>query len=223
MQPETIALFAESFCAALNRLLPGWSVRAGVIHGPEDAAVRFSTEHQVTSPGHADVEFSFQDSDPASLRLMDCVVGFGDGMEKRAENAATIWISTSATALLELKYSRKGQYADHYMASDPAGLTGWHSICSSIIGWGEGDGGKALQQWWVSSGQVLPALAPALVDLQGDRPHAIKIFFGGADIAEVRVDGQHHDAASAALLALDWPRQPRPDFVRALVIALHRE
>lgn len=223
MLPEAIAQFAPAFCSELNKLKPGWTIQNDIIRGPEDAAVRFCTLHLVSSPGHADVEFSFQDGASDSLRLLDCVMGFGENIDECASSAAKIWGSTSAPALLELKYSRKGKYADHYFGHEPHGLKGWHSICSPIIGWGRGDGGKALQEWWLSTQQVLPAIAPALADLRGDQPHAVKILLGGQDIAEVRVDGQHHEAASAALLALNWPRQASPSFARAFAIAIHRE
>lgn len=223
MSPEAAVHFANAFAEVLNGVMPGWVVEQDMIRGPEDAAVRFGARHPVSSPGHADVEFSFEDRAADSLRLWDCVVGFGEDLQARARNAATIWGSTSAMALLEFKYSRRGKYADHYMSHEATGLTGWHAICSPIIGWGQGDGGRELQEWWTRHEQVLPALAPALQDLQDNLPHAIKVFLGGQDVAEVRVDGEHHDAASDALLALDWPRQDPASFVRAFVIAIHRE
>lgn len=185
MSPESVALFANAFAAVLNGVKPGWQVEKDVIRGPEDAAVRFGAKHEASSPGHADVEFSLVDSDADTPRFWDCVVGPGKSMEACVENAAKIWGSTSAMALLELKYSRKGKYADHFMSHESTGLTGWHSICSPIIGWGQGDGGRALQEWWIRRQAVLPALGPALADLQEGNPHAIKVFFGGQNVGEV--------------------------------------
>jgi len=215
--------FAEAFCQFLNDLLPGWSISDGVIRGPEDAAIRFSEEHPSSSEAHVDVEFSFQDSTGVDVRLWDCVSGFGETVADWAETAAHIWSNTTALALLELKYSRRGEYADHFHGDEPQGLTGWHCICSSVLGYGVGESGQLLQDWWLQNHTVLPGLASALDDLTDSGPHGIKILFGANDIAEVRVDGHHHEKASEALRSLDWPRLPDPGFLRVYVIAMHRE
>jgi hypothetical protein len=72
---------------------------------------------------------------------------------------------------------------------------------------------------------VLPKLSHALSSSLDDNtcPHGIKIFFGGDDIAEVRLDGEEHEAASVVLENLDWPRLASTAFVRSYVLALHRE
>ena len=223
MASSKFAHFAEAFCESLNELFPGWSITDGVIHGPDDAAVRFSEEHAADPEAHADVEFSFRNSDPEGPRLWDCVSGFGETVEDRAATACHIWTNTTALALLEWKYSRAGEYADHFRGDEPQGLTGWHCICSSVLGFGHGDSGQRLQDWWLQNQTVLPRLSSALADLADARPHGIKIFFGGCDIAEVRVDGLVHENASEALRSLDWPRLEVPGFLRVYVIALHRE
>lgn len=51
----------------------------------------------------------------------------------------------------------------------------------------------------------------------------VKILFGGANIAEVRVNGEAHEAAPGMLRGLDWPRLEQPGFLRTYVIALYRE
>ncbi len=72
---------------------------------------------------------------------------------------------------------------------------------------------------------MVPALAPALLaELAGPggrRPHGVKLFLGGRagdDVAEVRVDGEVSEAASAALRALDWPRGERLCWARLFVL-----
>lgn len=215
--------FTEAFRGRLNALKPGWSISDQRIIGPEGAAVYFSEEHNGDFMGHVDVKFCFQDDNPSGLQLWDCVSGFGASLEDCASSAAALWAATSASALLELKYSRRGEFADHFHGRDPQGLTGWHCICGAVMGYGQGESGSLLQEWWLSRHSVLPAIASALVDLPGDRPHAIKIFFGGSDIAEVRVDGEIHEAASDILLSLDWPRLELLGFLRGFIITLHRE
>lgn len=215
--------FAHAFCEVLNELMPGWSVSDEAVFGPDDAVLRFSEEHQAEFEGHTDVTFSFKDSDPGGLILWDCVSGFGESTADCASSAAHLWGGTSAPALLELKYSRSGQFADHFHAHEEGGMTGWHCICSPIMGYGLGESGNALQDWWLSRQSVLPTLSKSLSDLQDGVPHAIKIFFDGLNIAEVRVDGEIHERASATLLSLDWPRMEPFGFLRVFVIALHRE
>ncbi len=215
--------FAHAFCGALNHLMPGWSVADEAVMGPDDVVIRFSEEHCADSDGHMDVSFGFRDSDPHGLRLWDCVSGFGETIADCASSAAHLWGATSAPALLELKYSRSGHFADHFHGHELNGLTGWHCICGAVMGYGTGGSGAALQDWWISKQTVLPAISASLSDLSDDLPHAIKIFFGGPDVAEVRVDGEIHERASSTLLSLDWPRMEPFGFLRVFVIALHRE
>ncbi len=222
MSPDKILHFSSAFCDVLNDLMPGWRTHGGVILGPHGAAVRFSEQHAAASDGHVDIEFSFQDDDPGAPRLWDCITGFGATPLERARTAARIWGATSAGPLLEFKFSRKGEFADHFDADDSQGLLGWHCICSAITGYGQGNAAQSLQEWWLSGQDVLPAIAPFLSDLSGSEPHSIKIFFGGDGIVEVRIDGVIHEDASTALLSLDWPRLEPVGFLRVFVIALHR-
>lgn len=223
MAPDKTIQFAEAFCDVLNGLMPGWDTEAGVIRGPDGAVIRFSERHSAGSDGHADLEFSFRDNDPQTFRLWDCVSGFGATLSECARSAARLWGATSAGALLELRYSRRGEFADHFHGNEPQGLVGWHCICGAVIGYGQGDSPQSLQDWWLSRHAVLPTISPFLRTLADDRPHSIKVFFGAQDVAEVRVDGDIHEEASAALLSLDWPRLEPVGYIRVFVIALHRE
>jgi len=223
MAPDKINEFAASFQDALNALKPGWNSRDGSIYGPDGAVIRFSERHNADSNGHVDVEFVINDQDPDSPRLLDCVSGFGNTISDYAASAARIWASTSGVALLELKYSRRGEYADHFRGHEAKGLIGWHCICSAVLGYGRGGSAEVLQDWWLKRQTVLPAISPFLRTLSGDCPHTVKVFFGAQETAEVRVDGEIHEGASAALLALDWPRMEPPGFLRVFVIALHVE
>ncbi len=223
MAPDKIYQFAAAFQDALNALKPGWNSRDDAIYGPDGAVIHFSERHNADSNGHVDVEFVVNDRDPDSPRLWDCVSGFGPTISDCADSAAHIWASTSGGALLELKYSRQGKYADHFRGNDPQGLIGWHCICSAVLGYGLDDSADVLQEWWLERQTVLPAISPFLSTLPDHCPHTVKVFFGAQDTAEVRVDGEIHEGASAALLALDWPRMEPPGFLRVFVIALHTE
>jgi len=98
------------------------------------------------------------------------------------------------------------------------------TIAGAITGFGSGASPSALQQWWLEN-PVLPALARALGDSlnEQDAPYGLKILFGGDGVAEVRVNGEQHDAASSALASLPWPRLNPPGFVRSYLLVLHRE
>jgi len=223
MIPDKLNQFTAAFHSTLNALKPQWIVHGDALHGPDGAVVRFAERHQASSNGHVDVEFILNHLNPDSPRLWDCVSGFGPSLSDCAHSAAHIWTSTSGVTLLEMKYSGRGEFADHFHGHEPEGLLGWHSICSAVLGYGRGSSADALQAWWLGRQTALPAIAPLLRNIPGDGPHAVKIFFGAQDVAEVRVDGEIHAGASAALLALDWPRIEPPGFLRVFVIALHRE
>lgn len=222
----TDPILLEAFRDALNALKPGWSVTRDGIVGPGGAVVRLTQRHEVQSVGHVDVQFILSDASTRPAVLWDCVAGFGATPAERARFAARLWSQTTAGALCELKYSLRGEFADHFRGNEPGGLTEWHVICSPILGFGAGESSCKLQQWWLDN-PVLPSLTHALGDSlsEQDCPHGIKILFGGDGdgIAEVRVDGEPHEAASTALAGLAWPRLEPPGFVRSYVIALHRD
>jgi len=214
----------EAFQGVLNALHPGWSVTSDGLVGPGGAAVRLAQRHESSSVGHLDVQFVLDDSAARPTELWDCVAGLGATPADRARFAAGLWGQTTAGALLELKYSLRGQFADHYRGDDAGGFTGWHAIAGAIIGFGKGDSPHRLQQWWLDN-PVLPTLARALQASMSEQggPYGVKILFGGDGVAEVRVDGEQHAAASAALAGLPWPRLDPPGFVRSYVIVLHRD
>jgi hypothetical protein len=82
---------------------------------------------------------------------------------------------------------------------------------------------------WTAGHPLLPALAPVLAaeGFERDRLTGIKIFFGnhnGQEIAEVCVNGRVSEAASQALLALDWPRRDVGGaYARTFVLLVHAD
>lgn len=218
------SVLKQSFCDALNELKSGWEVVERGIIGPEGALVRFAERHESEAKGHVDVQFVLFEEFEDQGHLWDCVSGFGDTPVKRAKTAAHLWASTTGGALLELKYSRRGEFADHYAGGDAGGFSGWHVISGAILGFGSADSASQLQAWWLNH-PVLPAIAEALEEslLDGDCPHGIKILFGGDGIAEVRVNGDRHEGASDVLACLEWPRLIEAASVRSYVVVLHRD
>src|SRR5262245_38046336 len=112
MLAESIAY--EAFRDALNALKPGWVITERGIVGPGGALVRLGQRHEVESDGHVDVDFELDEADPGGTQLWDCVCGFGVTPTDKARSAAHLWSQTTAGALLEFKYSQRGEFADHY-------------------------------------------------------------------------------------------------------------
>lgn len=214
----------EAFLEVLNALRPGWVMTGDAIVGPGGAAVRLAKRHESEVDGHVDVQFVLNEGSPQPIELWDCVSGYGDTAADRARFAAYIWGQSTASVLLELKYSSRGEFAEHYHGSDADGFSGWHSIIGGIVGFGDANSLSKLQQWWLNN-PLLPALARALGDSldEKDGPFGLKILFGGDEVAEVRVNGEGHDVASSVLASLPWPRLHPPGFVRSYVLLIHRE
>ena len=156
--------------------------------------------------------------------LWDCVTGSGGTDEDIGRTAAHILGSTSALALFELQYSRKGEFADHYRGHESEGFRDWHSIAGGVVGYGDEGNASRLQTWWINN-PFLPVISRAIdPDLdEQSAPHGLKILLGGNEIAEVRLNGNRHEGASKALVELGWPRLTPPAFVRSYVIAIRRE
>jgi uncharacterized protein DUF6348 len=214
----------EAFLEVLNQCKPGWRVTERGLCGPEGDLVRLAQRHPSQAEGHVDVGFVLDTASPTRVELWDCVAGVGATPAARAQFAAHLWLQTAAAALLELKYSRRGEFADHYRGTDHNGFPAWHIICGAVVGFGKGESPGRLQRWWLEN-SVLPTVARALSSSLNEQscPHGIKILFGGDGVAEVRLDGEEHHAASMAVAALAWPRLDPPGFVRSYVIVLHRE
>lgn len=214
----------EAFREVLNALQPGWVMTGDAISGPGGAVVRLGERHRSEAEGHVDVQFVVDDGSPRPIELWDCVAGYGDTHADRAQFATHVWRQTTAGVLLELKYSIRGEFADHYHGADADGFAGWHTIHGGIVGFGSTDSASKLQQWWLNN-PLLPALARALGDSldEKDGPFGLKILVGGDAVAEVRVNGEQHDVASSMLASLSWPRLDPPAFVRSYVLLVHRE
>lgn len=134
----------------------------------------------------------------------DCVVALSGDPRK----AADAWVQTAGACLLEL-LDQHGHFADHAGPDHERGVPGWHSIISGAVGVGlDGAENRRLQTALLDA-NVLPRIASTFTaDLESPYFNGIKVFYGGqpgAMEAEIRVNGERHEAASAAMAALNLP------------------
>ena len=196
-----------------------FTVDGAVVRGPGTTAVAVR-EHPDSSGGHVDLGFVLRLGRSDSPVLWDCTAGLGKTEEEKLDNAVRMWSTTTAATVVELLDGR-GEHGDHYGPDRPGGVPGWHAVQGPACVFGFGTG--ALSEW-LSGNQVLPALADQLAP-QLDHPllNGVKLFLGGRagdDVAEVRVNGEVSEAASAALRALDWPRGERLAWARLFTLLL---
>jgi hypothetical protein len=207
----------------LNDITPGWSAEGNGVHGPRNVGVELTDFHHEYGPGHVDIGFVLGCKSQNCQTIWDCVSGYGSSVLERVQSAAHVWVTCTAPVFLELIFSGRGDYAEHYHAADPEGLRGWHAIHGPILGIGQ-EGAEILQKWWLEN-PLLPLISRNTKNSDfGDLryPHGIKLLFGGEDVAEVRIDGMRHEPASQALLLEKWPRVAR-SFVRGYILAMHPE
>jgi hypothetical protein len=131
-------------------------------------------------------------------------------------------MESTAPVVLEL-VTQKGRFADHAHGADGLGIAGWHSIHGPILAYGA-HGMDALQRW-LAEHPPMPALQRHLqAQLTPDAPHTVMLHIvanGDGSTSEVRVDGEPHRAASAALQAMSWPRRDVLAVARQLTLFAH--
>jgi hypothetical protein len=134
--------------------------------------------------------------------------GFAADPEQAIRQAIAIWADTTASVGIELA-ERQGRLAGHFGPGEAECFPGWHTIIGGITGWGLGDTARAKRQWLT---ETLPwvELAPVITTgLTRDYYNAVRIFIGQGDgfsSCEVVINGVPHQAATAALAAMGWPR-----------------
>ncbi len=163
--------------------------------------------------GHADIAVELQSKDLAETTLWDCIAFPPEGVtspENRAAYAsmqADIWRGTTLAVARSL-VTGTSDLANHVGSTDEGGVPGFHLCYSSTVVWGPGEC-SLLAGWFGSVGAFGGLAQPALDDLDPARLNSLKVVVGGSDddpIAEVRLNGEQHDAAGLHLLGLDWPR-----------------
>ena len=216
MRPqERLDVIQRSVVREMARFGQEFTVDGSVVRGPGTTAVAVREHPGQDGAGHVDLGFVLRLGQAEAPVVWDCAAGLGQTEEEKLANAVKMWATTTAATLIELQQGR-GEHGDHYR---PGELPGWHAVQGPAAVFGFGS--ERLAQW-LAENQPLPALAPALrAELTGPHLNGVKLFLGGRagdDVAEVRVNGEVAEAASAALRALDWPRGERLCWARLFVL-----
>lgn len=136
--------------------------------------------------------------------FLDCVVAVAGN----PQHAANAWAQTAGACLLEL-LDRRERFADHAGPDHERGVSGWHMIASGAVGVGVDVTESRRLQHALVNANVLHRIADTFTsDLERSSFHGVKVFYGGQPgsmQAEIRVSGQRHEAASAAMGALNLP------------------
>lgn len=137
--------------------------------------------------------------------------------------AADNWVQTAGACLLEL-LDRRGRFADHAGPDHKRGFPGWHSITSGAVGLGLDTAENRRLQTALVDANVLHRIADTFTaDLESPYFNGVKVFYGGrpgAMQAEVRVNGERHEAASTAMAALNLPEPTTFTTVRCYALLL---
>jgi len=151
--------------------------------------------------------------------FLDCVVAMAEDPRRAADS----WVQTAGACLLEL-LDRRERFADHAGPDDRRGVPGWHSITSGAVGLGLDVAENRRLQTALLDMNVLHRIAGTFTpDLESPFFNGVKVFYGGlpgAMQAEVRVNGERHDAASAAMTALNLPEPTAFTTVRYYALLL---
>ncbi|MEU6239649.1 DUF6348 family protein [Streptomyces sp. NPDC047024] len=149
----------------------------------------------------------------------DCLVAMAGDHRKAADS----WVETAGACLLEL-LDRREHFADHVGPGHERGVPGWHSITSGAVGLGLDTAENRRLQTALIDANVLHHIADSMTaDLESPFFNGVKVFYGGspgAMQAEVRINGERHEAASAAMTALDLPEPTAFTVVRYYALLL---
>ncbi|MCL2091284.1 MAG: DUF6348 family protein [Micrococcales bacterium] len=204
----------------------GWTVDGEFISAPGTTLAVVVRDYCDAGPKHLGLEFVLNVDNPAETTIFDCVSGLADDPVEATRQAVSMWMTTTGSAVLEL-LTQHGEHAGHFQSADPEGFPGWHMIGGAVTGYGVGSERRAVVEW-LSSEHPWHDLAPVVEPgLDREMLNGIKIYLAGGpglETAEVRINGQHHAPASAALAAMGWPR-PGEGFsaARTYVLLVARE
>jgi hypothetical protein len=170
-------------------------------------------------PGHFDIGFV---AVPGAPVIADCISGTGP-METAVRHMLRIWAGTSGACFLAMVDPPRESHAVRLDGADPAGIEGWHTLVSDVIGYGTDPESTHALQTALMERPVLRETAPKL-----DRPrdNGVKVYLHRTPTAttgEVRVNGTPDAAATQALAALPWPEVTAPTTARFYAVALNRE
>jgi len=199
---DFLALVRASLEACAPGVTRGAELKGNSLASPRGWAVA------VTPPQHGDnshydlVALPDVTVQPDVPCFLDCAVAFsGD-----PRYAAEAWTQTAGACLLEL-LDRRGRFAEHVGPGQGRGVPGWHTITSGAVAFGlDSDENRRLQIAVLEANVLHRVAASFTADLESPFFNGVKVFYGGqpgAMEAEIRVNGERHDAASAAMATLN--------------------
>lgn len=221
--PQELERARRVVAERLTSLYKNWILQDGIVLGPGTLAVRVE-DHDRVGTNHLHIGFILNRDSAEVPVLWDCVAGFGTTSEEALDRAVETWAVSTAPVFLELLV-RDGSFAEHYHGDDPEGCPGWHVIHGPVMAFGKGAAPDELQ-WWVLQNPILPVVGPVTAsNFKGPTLNCVKLLFGfgNEDIAEVRVNGQCDERASASLRSLPWPRSRDVAFARVFFLFVHRD
>ncbi len=216
-----LGLVRTEIARQLSLIYKEWEVVGGKVLGPGTLAVRVEDQHKL-GPTHFDIGFVLNRERDDVPVLWDCTAGIGRTEEEIISSAVRNWAECTVPAILELG-AQNGSFASHLGYDDPKGCAGWHVIHGPVTGFGAGVAPNELQSWVLNT-PLLPSLGPMVASsFERSTLNGVKLLFGFAqsDIAEVRVNGSLHEAASRRLKLMKWPRAVEPAFVRLYWLFVH--
>ena len=152
-----------------------------------------------------------------------CFVDCAAAATGNPEHAAATWAETTGACLLELLDHRE-RFAHHAGPNHAHGVPGMHMIVSGATGLGVDQAENLRLQKALVEANVLHRIADTFAaDLDSPHINGIKVFYGGrpgAMDAEVRINGERHAAASAALASLGLPEPTTFTAVRFFAVLL---
>ncbi|HEV2634888.1 MAG TPA: DUF6348 family protein [Actinocrinis sp.] len=202
-----LALVREALSTVAPELIADSAIKDGVLAASPGWSVTVRPNH-TGRRDHYDLAVVPDTSAEPAIAVVDCAQGSGKTAHQAAERAVDQWLRTAGMCVLEM-FDRRGRFAEHVGGSDPFGVPGWFAVMSGVTGYGFSvPECHRLQRWFVRN-RAQHAIAGVLDEAMRGRSFAgVTFFYGGPpeDMeAEVRIDGERHAAASAALAALDWP------------------
>jgi hypothetical protein len=201
---EFLALVKERLEALAPGVTRGAELKGNSLLSPNGWAVA------VTPPQHGGgrhydlVAFPDVSLQPDVPCFVDCVVA----LSADPREAADAWVQTAGSCLLELLDQRE-RFADRAGPGDERGVPGRQSVISGAVAFGLDAAENRRMQEALLDANVLHRIADTFTaDLESPFFNGVKVFYGGrpgAMVAEVRVNGERHEAASAAMAALNLP------------------
>jgi hypothetical protein len=194
--------------ASLEREAPGVTrgaeLKGSALHSPQGWAVAVTRLHLGSHLHYDLVAIPDWRIQPEVPMFADCVVAVnGD-----PRSATDSWAQTAGMCLLEL-LDRQGRFAAHFGPDDEHGVPGFHMIASGATASGFELAENQRLQKSLRDANVLHRIAGTFTgDLESPWFNGVKVYYGGqpGDVqAEVRVNGDCHGEASAAMAALGIP------------------